>query len=368
MHISCDQKELLDNINIVQKCVSSRTTSPILECILLKADREGFKLIANDLEQSIETSYIEGADIYNIGDVALDAKMFFDFVRSMKGRVDIETDENFVTTLKSGRVKVTIAGLDGNEFPLPKQIENGSPISIKGKDLKSMIKQTIFSIAQVDYRPILTGELFEFTGQRFNMVAVDGHRIAYRTILRDNGDDFNGKIVVPGKALNEVSRLVEDEEDAELYFNDKFIEFRLASCKLTSRLFEGDYLEYGKMFTNDYKTKITVNREFLMSCLERCLLLIAREVKKVEVILEITDGTIKISAQNSTGDVYEDAEIDFEGDELKIGFSPRYLLDICRAIDEEELTMYFISSLSPCIVKSSIGNEDFKYLVLPVKI
>lgn len=370
MHIACDKKKLTENINIVQKCVSARTTSPILECILLIADRKGFRMLANDLELSIETTDIPDTDVYTLGEVALNAKMLFDIIRTMpEGKIDIECDENFVTTIKNGRSNFTISGLDGREFPRPKDIENGIAASIKGDMLKSMIKQTIFSIAAVDYRPILTGELLEFSDRRFNMVAVDGHRIAYRTELIENPGQSGKKIVVPGKALNEISRLAEDDEEVCLSFNEKFVKFSLKSCFVTSRLFEGDFIDYANMFTNDYKTSVKINRSVLLNSLERCLLLISRDLtNKGKVVFEITDGIMKINASNSIGEVKDEIDIDFEGDELTIGFSPKYLIDICRAVDEEELNLYFISNLSPCIVKSSIGNEGFNYLVLPVKL
>ena len=366
MHISCDKKLLMDNINIVSKCVSARTTSPILECILLKADRKGFRLMANDLEQSIETANIEGTDVYTLGEVALNAKIFFDFIRSMPdGKIDIECDDKFVTTIKNRRV-IKISGLDGSEFPLPKEIEQGETFKINGGDLKEMIRKTIFSISVTDYRPILTGELFEFKGHRLNVVAIDGHRIAYKTQLLEESRDK--KIIVPGKALNEYIRLVDEKEEVELYFNEKFISFKLKNCILTSRLLEGEFIDYENMFTNDYKTFVSVNRSELLNVLECCMLLIARDIKKVEIVAEISDGTMKISAQNSTGNVEDNLDINFEGENLKIGFSPKYLIDVCRAVEEENINMYFISSLSPCIIKSSEGNEDFKYLVLPVKI
>ncbi len=366
MHISCDKKVLIDNINIVLKCVSSKTTSPILECILLKADRKGFRLIANDLEQSIETSNIEGTNVYTLGEVALNAKTFFDFVRSMPdGLIDIECDDKFITTIKNKRI-IKISGLDGREFPLPKEIENGETFSINGGTLKNMIRKTLFSIAVMDYRPVLTGELFEFDGHRLNIVAIDGHRIAYRTQLLD--EERSKKIIVPGKALNEFIRLVDEEETAQLYFNEKFIQLKFKTSTLTSRLIEGEFIDYKNMFTNDFKTFVSVNRDMFLNSLECCMLLIAREIKKVEVILEIKDGVMKISAENSIGNINDEIPINFDGEELRIGFSPKYLIDVCRAIDEENINMYFISGLSPCIIKSSVGNDDFKYLVLPVKI
>lgn len=367
MHISCEKKKLLENINIVQKCVSPRTPNPILECILLIADRKGFRLLANDLEMSIETSNIEDTDVYSLGEAAINAKMLFDIVRSMDdGVIDIDCDENMVTTVKCGKSVFKIQAFNGDEFPRPKEMEEGEQALIKGDLLKSMIRQTIFSVSTKDIRPVLTGELFEFSGHKFNIVAVDGHRIAHRVELLEN--DMNSKIIVPGKTLNEISRLTDDEETAAIGFNQKFVCFTLKSCVVTSRLLEGDFIEYKNMFTNDYKTFVSIDRNKLLSSLERCMLIISRDIQQTKLVFEIGNELLRIHAANSFGNIDDEIDIDFEGEELRIGFSPSYLIDICKAIDEEKLNMYFMTSLSPCIVKSSVGNENFNYLVLPVKL
>lgn len=369
MHIACDKKKLLDNINIVQKCVSPRTPNPILECILLKADRQGFRMLANDLEMSIETANIEDTEVYNIGSAAIDAKMLFDIIRSMNeddGLIDIECDDNYVTTIKCGKAVFKIQAFSGDEFPLPKEMEDTDEAEIKGSVLKSMIKQTIFSISTKDIRPVLMGELFEFSGHKLNIVAVDGHRIAHRVEMIEK--ETNSKIIVPGKTLTEISRLTDDEETAVIKFNKKFVCFSLKNCVVTSRLFEGDFIEYKNMFTNDYKTFVSVSRNRLLSVLERCLLIISRDVKQTRVVFEISDGKLAIHTANSFGNFDDEIDIDFDGEDLRIGFAPNYLIDICKAVDEEKLNMYFISSLSPCIIRSSEGNENFNYLVLPVKL
>ena len=367
MHIACEKKKLLENINIVQKCVSPRTPNPILECILLIADRKGFRLLANDLEMSIETSNIEDTEVYTLGETAINAKMLFDIVRSMDdGIIDIDCDDKLITTIKCGKSVFKIQAHNGDEFPRPKAMEDVEKAFIKGSVLKSMIRQTIFSISTKDIRPVLTGELFEFAGHKFNIVAVDGHRIAHRVELLEN--DMNKKIIVPGKTLNEISRLADDEETSAISFNQKFVCFTLANCVVTSRLLEGDFIEYKNMFTNDYKTFVSIDKNKLLSSLERCMLIISRDVQQTKVVFEIGADVLKIHAANSFGDIDDEIDIDFEGDELRIGFSPSYLMDICKAVDEEKLNMYFMTSLSPCIVKSSTGNENFNYLVLPVKL
>ncbi len=368
MHISCDKKILIDNINIVMKSVPSKSTSPILGCILLIADRGGFHMLANDLELSIETVNIDNVDVYTLGEVALPSKMFFDTVRGMPdGILDIECNENFVTVIKGGKTEMKMLGFNGSEFPRPEYPENEKNIKIKGEVFKSMIRQTIFSVALVDYRQILMGELLEFKGNRLKMVALDGHRIACRTEYLEN-NDFSGKTVIPGKALNEVCRLASDDETISFDFNDKFVKFELENSIITSRILEGEFMDYERIFTNDHKTYIKVNREALLEILNLCMLIYTNETKKVEAILEIKEGVLNVSTHNINNEVKKDIPVDHEGEDIKIGFNPKYLADVCKAIDEEEISMYFISSLSPCIIKSSIGNEGFKYLVVPVKI
>ncbi|WP_250278096.1 DNA polymerase III subunit beta [[Clostridium] colinum] len=368
MHIKCKKDILLININIVLKSVASRTTLPILECILLKADKEGFKLISNDLELGIKTANIE-ADIIEKGIVALEARMFYDIIKSMPdGDISINVDEKNVTIIKSGKTEFKILGQNGEEFPTLNTVEKEEKYSISASTLKNMIKQTKFSVSSDESKPVLTGELIEIKEGYLNIVAIDGFRVSFRR-TQISKDFKNAEVVVPAKALNEIIKILSDKEDSmvNLYFNENYILFELDSCIIVSRLLDGEFLKYEQIFTEDYNTKIEVDRISLLNSLERASL-ISKDNKKTPVKLEIkTNENLVITSNTEFGTSYEEVFIDIEGEGLSIAFNPRYLIEALKAIDDEKVIIQFITSLSPCIIKG-VDNNDYKYLILPLKI
>ncbi len=368
MHIKCKKDILLQNINIVLKSVPSRTTLPILECILLKADKDGFRLISNDLELGIETSNIE-ADILEKGVVALEARIFFDIIKSMPdGEISIEVDEKNVTIIKNGKTEFKILGQNGEEFPTLNTVEKEEKYSINSSTLKNMIRQTKFSVSTDESKPVLTGELIEIKEGFLNIVAIDGFRVSFRR-TEINKDFKNAEVVVPAKALNEIIKILSDKEDSivNLYFNDNYILFELDSCIIVSRLLDGEFLKYEQIFTEDYNTKIKIDRISLLNSLERASL-ISKDNKKTPVKLEIkSNDSLVITSNTEFSTSYEELYIDLEGEGLSIAFNPRYLIDALKAIDDDKILIQFITSLSPCIIKG-IDNLDYKYLVLPLKI
>lgn len=368
MKINCKKEILLNNINIVLKSVASRSTIPILECILLKADKDGFKLISNDLELGIETSNIE-ADIIEKGIVALEAKMFHDIIRNMpEGIIEIEVSENNKTIIKNGKTEFKILGQNGNEFPTLNQIKKENKYSIKSNIFKNMIKQTKFSVSTDESKPILTGELIEIKEGYLNIVAIDGFRVSFRCTKLS--EDFkNAEVVVPVKTLNEIIKILPDKEDniINLYFDENHILFELENCIVVSRLLDGEFLKYKQIFTEDYNTKIKLNKMNFLNSLERASL-ISKDNKKTPVKLEITNNdNLIITSNTEFGTSYEEVFIELEGENLNIAFNPKYLIDALKAIEDEEITIQFMTSLSPCIIKG-IDNNDYKYLILPLKI
>ena len=368
MNIKCKKNILLTNINIVLKSVASRTTMPILECILLTADREGFRMISNDLELGIETANID-ADIMEKGSVALDARMFSDIIKNMPdGDISITVDEKNVTIIENGKTKFKIMGQNGEDFPVLNTVEKEEKYSISSSLIKNMIRQTKFSVSSDESKPVLTGELIEIKEGYLNIVAIDGFRVSFRRT--EISKDFkNAEVVVPAKALNEIIKILSDKEDSlvNLYFNENYILFELDSCIIVSRLLDGEFLKYEQIFTEDYNTKIEINRLSFLNSLERASL-ISKDNKKTPVKLEIKeDESLVITSNTEFGTSYEEVSIDLEGEVLSIAFNPRYLIEALKAIDDEKVLIQFITSLSPCIIKG-IDNSDYKYLILPLKI
>lgn len=370
MNIKCKKDTLLNNINIVLKSVSSRTTLPILECILIIADKDGFRLIANDLELGIETANIE-ADIIDIGIIAIEAKVFFDIIKSMPLEdIIIEVDDKNVATITSGQTEFKISGQNGNDFPMITKVEkeDNKKYSISSNKLKNMIKQTKFSISSDETKPILTGELFEIKDGFLNMVAIDGFRVSFRQTVLGNEYE-NAEVVIPFKAINEIIKILPDKEDdiVNLYFNKNHILFEISSCVIVSRLLDGEYLKYNQLFPQDYTTEVTINRLSLLNSLERATL-ISKDNKKTPVKLEIReDEYLIITSKTELGNLYEEVKIDVNGDYFSIAFNPKYLIDALKAIDDDMILIQFITPLSPCTIKG-VDSCDYKYLILPLKL
>ena len=366
MKLTCSRDALLNGINIVSKAVSNRTTLPILECILLKTYDDGFKMTGNDLELGIKTALIN-AEIEKQGSVALEAKLFSDIIRRVDGEtVCISCDDSNAVVLSCGKSEFKIMGQSGEDFPEIPKVEQSFAYTLKQKDLREMITETIFSIATDESKPQLTGELIEIKGTSINIVAVDGYRISYKRAMVSE-TETPVKVIVPGKTLKEISKILSsDEEDVDLYITDKHILFDLQGNIIVSRLIEGDFIKYDQTFTEEFKTRVIIGRTDLISSLERASL-VSRDARKVPVKIDIQKDKMIITSQTEMGTAYEEIRIDSVGDNLKIAFNPKYLIDALRAIEDEIISIQFNTALSPCIIKPEEG-DIYKYLVLPLRI
>ena len=355
MKIICSKANLVKGVSIVSKAVPSRTTMPILECILIDASANEIKLTANDMELGIET-VIEG-EIVERGIIALDAKFFSEIVRKLPdNEVVIESDDSFQTIITCEKAKFTIAGKSGEDFSYLPYIEKNESITISQFTLKDVVRQTIFSIADNDTNKLMTGELFEINENRLRVVSLDGHRISIRNIeLKENYSPL--KVVVPGKTLQEISKILtgEAEDMVDIYFADNHILFEFDQTKVVSRLIEGEYFHIDQMLSSDYDTKVKVNKREFLSCIDRATLLI-REGDKKPIILNIQDGSLQLKINSFAGSMNEELEIDKEGKDLLIGFNPRFFIDALRAIDDEEVTLYMVNPKAPCFINHLLGR------------
>ncbi len=357
---------MLSGVNTALKAVSTRTTLPILQCILLQATPDEFKLVSNDLELGIE-SHVE-ANIVESGSVALDARIFSEIVKKLPdATVDITVDESNLTTIVCQKSRFNIPGQPGTEFIQLPQVTKDKSISMAQSVLKDMIHQTIFSIAVKEIKPILTGELVEIRQNKLSIVSMDGYRISIRQV--EFNDEFEDMaVVVPGKTLSEISKILSSDEAEmmSIYFTDKHILFELEGSIVVSRLLEGDYPKYASLFSADYDTLITVDRRELMQSIERAAL-IARESKKSPIKLEIKEDTLAITSNTELGNVHEEIGIKKEGQALEIAFNPRYLIDSLKVIEDDEICLQFTNALNPCIIRQTEA-EEFKYLILPIRL
>lgn len=364
MKITCSKSDLLSSVSIAMKAVSNKTTLPILECILIESD-EQIKLTATDMELGIET-YVNGT-ILEAGKIAIDAKLFSEIIRKLPdSEIVIETDSNYQAVIKCEKAKFTISGKSGDDFSLLPEVERSKGICLSQFTVKEVIRQTIFSTVENESTKLMSGELFEIEGNNLKVVSLDGHRISIRNVaLKENHELI--KVVVPGKTLNDVSKILDGGLDdyVDIYFTDKHILFEFGETKVVSRLLEGEYYKINQMLTNDYETKININKKEFLDCIDRATLLI-KESDKKPIILNIGNENIHLKIDSSIGSMNEEMDVQKEGKDLMIGFNPKLLLDALRVIDEEEVSVYFINQKAPCYMKDE--NETYRYVVLPVNI
>jgi DNA polymerase-3 subunit beta len=210
----------------------------------------------------------------------------------------------------------------------------------------------------------MTGELFEIENDVLKVVSLDGHRISIRKIALKNSYDHK-KVVVPGKTLSEVSKILpgDMDKDVNIFFTDKHVLFEFDNTVVVSRLIEGEYFKIDQMLSTDYETKVKINKKEFLDCIDRATLLV-KEGDKKPVIITITDGSMELKMNTTIGSMDEEIDIEKEGKDLMIGFNPKFLIDALRVIEDEEVTLYMVNPKAPCFIRNA--EESYIYLILPV--
>lgn len=363
MHIICHKTDLQNGVNIALRAVSTRTTLPILECIVIEAKNDIIKIISNDQELGIET--IVKGSIVEQGSIAINAKLFSEIIRKLPDSdVVFTSDENNKAFIKCEKTEINLSGKSRKEFPVLPQIERNDSVTISDFALKEIIRQTVFSISDNESNRIMTGELFEINDDVFKVVSLDGHRISIRKI-KLHSQYSNKKVIVPGKALNEISKILSGDvnKTVEMYFTDKHILFAFDNTTVLSRLIEGEYYKVDQMLSNDYVTKVSIkNRDFLDS-IDRTSPFI-KEADKTPIIINITDEKMELRSNSPVGSLKEEVEHRKEGKDIMIGFNPKFLMDALRVIDDEEIEIFLFNPKAPCFIKDK--EESYIYIILPI--
>lgn len=364
MIFTCNKQDLQDAILIAQKAITGKSTITILEGILIKAQGNTLTLIGSDKDISIETKL--AADIKQPGEIVIDSKIFGEIIRKLPNdKVTIETLDNNTVQITCLKSVFNIVYMDADQFPELPKINENQIFSIPQSTLKNMIKGTSFAITQDESRPILQGILFEVNDGHLNLVALDGYRLAVRTELLDTSNSINA--VIPGKTLIEVAKILEDsDENVNITFTTNHILFSLENTKVISRLLEGEYIKYNSLLPQEYKLLVNIKRQDLQNGIERASLM-STDSNSNLIKLNIESDTIIITSNSQLGKVREEVAIDLQGESLQIAFNSRYILDILKNMEAEEIVMEFTSSVSPCILKDK-ESDKCKYLVLPVRL
>ena len=342
---------------------------PILEGILIQTNDNEIKLTTYDLEIGIE--YTMECDIKEQGSIVVNAMMFTEIIRKLPDtEINISLNENNLLTIECEGSLYKLATMNPDEFPELPKIEVENSINLEQGALKNMIRKTIFAVSTEENRPIFTGCLFEVKNNKLNVVAIDGFRLALRTInIPVPVNDF--KAVIPAKTLNEVNKILTDSfEPITIGVAKNQAVFEMENCKVVTRILEGEFLNYSTVIPTSWQTRIRVEKGNLQNSFERISLISSSSIekeKKYPVKVTVDIGKLTILCTNQTGDAKEEVFISTEGKNLEVGFNPKYFLDSLKAIDEEEIYIEFGSNVSPCLIKS-VENNDYVYMILPIRL
>lgn len=358
------KSDLLNAVNIVQKAISNKSTLPILEGILIKVTNNEILLIGTDLEISIKTVLV--GDIIDSGNVVLSAKLLSELVRKLPDdEIHFTLKENYVVNVVCLNSNFNIQGNSGEDYPQLPEISKYNEILINKDLFKSMIKETIFSVAKSESIPILTGELIEAEGGTIRFVALDGYRLALRQ--GKINEEITLKEVIPERALLEINRIASliDENEIYLSYNKNQVLFNMGKTSIISRILEGDFINYKQIIPQNYTSRVQVNTKELLSSFERAGLL-AREGKNNLVKMHVNNNLMEIHSNSEMGNALEEITVEMEGEPVKIAFNCNYFIDLLKVISDENILLEFTTSVSPCVIRP-IDGDNYVYLILPVR-
>lgn len=365
MKFSCEKNKLVESLSNVQKAVAQKSTIPALEGVLIKTENMQISLCGYNTELGITTTI--PAQITADGMIVVNAHLFTEIIRKLPDDlVELELTENYVVRITSGKSYFELMGIDAKEFPTLPEVDASSSLEISSAVLKSMIRQTIFSVAETDSKPIHTGTLFEIKDKSITLVSVDGYRMAMRTEpIKENLDL---RFVVPGKTLREVLRLLpDDDEEINISAGMRHIVFKIGDYVIVSRLLEGEFLDYKSTIPQNIQNTVSVNTQDFIDSIERVSLLITDRLKS-PVRCIFGKNKINLSCVTTIGKA--DDEISSSSDiknDFEIAFNNKYMTDALKNTDCDEVQIELSGALSPIKVLPKEGNS-FLFLVLPVRI
>ena len=364
MKFTVNKSDITEAVSNIQRAVSTKTSIPALEGILLSATETGLELCAYDLELGITT--VIPAFVMEPGKAVLSAKLFSDIVRRTPAEtVTVSVDEKNMATLESGYSRFSIIGIPAEEFPELPKLSDSTQISLPGALLKSMIRQTLFAIAESDAKPIHQGSLFSLENGILDVVSVDGYRLAVRREPVDFSEDLS--FVVPGKTLSELLKLIKDsEEPVEISAGRRHILFKIDNYTVISSLLEGEFLNYKAAIPPESQTEVVLKTREAIDSVERVSLLITDRLKSPIRCL-FDNNEVKLNCTTSMGRASDQRDVEMTGQSVEIGFNNRYLLEALRNTECDEVKVQLGGPLSPMKVVPKEG-DSFLFLVLPVRL
>lgn len=367
MNFICNQSKLSRALNIVSKAVSSRTSIPILRGIMIEIKEDSLILAASDLDISI----IKNINVKSSqnGKFVVNAKLFSDIIRKLpNGDIEFLLNEDKLT-IKCFSSEFELVVSSADDFPEMKTGTYEETMIFDKNLFRDIIRRTTFAASIDESKGIITGTLIELENNSLKMVAIDGFRMAVNKA--EITENYNGKIIVSSRILNDIGKII-SESDEEVDFikfsiGNNSASVILGSVTVNLRLMEGEFIKYNDVLPKNNPIKVKINRHSLNESIERASLL-SKEGKNNLIKLDFKEGIMAISSRSDEGSVVEEVMIEKEGDDLEIGFNAKYLSDILKVIDDEEIVMHLNTPISPCLVMPAEDTDKFEFLILPVRI
>jgi DNA polymerase III subunit beta len=368
MNLTITKEQISHGLQSVQNVVSTRTTLPILSNVLLKADGNRLEMTATDLDVTITCS-VE-ATVKKPGATTVPVKKLFGIVRELTNpEIELETDEKNVTSLRSGSSFFKIRGLGAEEFPPPPKFKEDKKVVLPQEKIRSMLRKTAFAISTDESRYVLNGIFMTLKEHKLTMVATDGRRLAMVDEEVELSEKSQGEFIVPAKAVNELTRLLQDKGEVEIRYTDNQAAFSLKDEKgfsilVVTKLIEGSYPNYRQVIPGETKERIALAREEFMHALRRAEIMTSEKQNSVK--LNFTKNNLAITANSpDVGEARESLAINYKGKDMAIAFNPSYVIDPLNALNTDEVFLELIDELSPGVLKI---NGPFLYVVMPMRL
>ena len=366
MKFSCEKALLQNAINVASRTVAQKSSIPALEGLLLHAEND-LTSSGYNMQTGIRTRL--SADVTEQGELVLNARLFGDIIRKMPDDViTFSADDRQMVHLSCGDADFDILGLSAADYPELPEVEDDYCVSIQQKTLRAMIEQTSFAVSTNESRPVHTGALFEINDKGLTMVAVDGFRLAIRKEPLEKIEGGAFSFVTPGSALNEVQKICEDTEDlAEITLGRRHILFEVGDTQLICRRLEGEFLDYKNAIPRKNPISLIADTRALITSIDRVSVVISDKLKSPVRCLFDHDK-VYLSAKTGNGEAKDICRLSGDGGSLEIGFNNRYLMDALRFAPADTVKIELNTGVSPAIIVPVDGEENFLYMVLPVRL
>ncbi|MCQ2451152.1 MAG: DNA polymerase III subunit beta [Clostridia bacterium] len=367
MKFTVERATFLDAVSKLQKVVSNKTSMPILEGILISAEKGLLTLATYNLEMGMKKEMY--ANCEEPGDIVINVRLLADILRKLGGvQVEIECDEKLLCHIKSGEAVFEIMGMNASDFPEMPSVSDGDNLSINAKVFCDMVKGTIFAVSQVEgTRPILTGINISINDNILQFVAIDGYRLAIRR--EKINSDKNIEFTASGKAVNEIVKLIDETtENVELTIGKRLILANVDGYLFISRLLEGEFVNFEKIIPETYNNEMKVNSNELIESVDRVSLLI-NDIFSTPIRCSLSEESLILNCVTTLGRANEKVNVSLSGEEFEIGLNSRYLSEALKACDDGNIKFKLNGANSGVVIVSADdNNKDFLYLIMPMRL